>query len=47
MHAGMDGPHRFDVKVRPNDPETPELRWSPNLIGAVTLCVLFLALDLP
>jgi hypothetical protein len=25
MHAGMDGPHRFDVTVRTNDPETPEL----------------------
>jgi hypothetical protein len=25
MHEGMDGPHRFDVKVRTNDPQTPEL----------------------
>ena len=24
MHAGMDGPHRFDVHVRTNDPLEPE-----------------------
>jgi hypothetical protein len=24
MHAGMDGPHRFDVYVRTNDPVEPE-----------------------
>jgi hypothetical protein len=25
MPPGMGGPHRFDIKVRTNDPETPEL----------------------
>jgi len=25
MHEGMDGPHQFDIHVRTNDPETPEL----------------------
>ena len=25
MHAGMDGPHRFDVKVQTNDPQNPEI----------------------
>jgi hypothetical protein len=35
MHAGMDVPHRFDVKVRTNDPNMPELvlvaksNWGP------------------
>jgi hypothetical protein len=24
MHAGMDGPHRFDVHVYTNDPQNPE-----------------------
>jgi len=24
MHEGMDGPHRFDVHVRSNDPVEPE-----------------------
>jgi hypothetical protein len=24
MHTGMDGPHRFDVHLRTNDPQEPE-----------------------
>jgi len=24
MHAGMDGPHQFDVHVKTNDPTNPE-----------------------
>ena len=24
MHTGMDGPHRFDVHVRTNDPQESE-----------------------
>jgi len=24
MHAGMDGPHRFDVHLRTNDPVEPQ-----------------------
>lgn len=35
MHEGMDGPHRFEVTVRTNDPQQPELilvaksNWGP------------------
>lgn len=25
MHEGMDGPHLFEVTVRTNDPQKPEL----------------------
>lgn len=25
MHEGMDGPHDFRVKLKTNDPETPEV----------------------
>jgi len=25
MHAGMDGPHRFDVHLSTNDPREPEV----------------------
>ncbi len=35
MHEGMEGPHRFDVSLRTNDPTQPEVtliarsNWGP------------------